>query len=870
MLLQGQPPYPGRPARRKYCQERYQEIMQGGFRAMVTICRQIRLGRLFAALGAFCLAASAARADLPDEPAARARVVGQPVEIGVQPAKIMLSGPRAHQQLVITGRYGDGNLRDLTHFAEVTIESADIVSVGGDRFLTPRKNGTTNLVVKAGAQIIKVPVTVQSLDQPQPVSFRNEVIASLNVGGCNQGACHGTPSGKNGFKLSLRGYDPASDFIQLTHDVLGRRTDRQSPVMSLMMQKALGRVPHEGSIRFAVTSVPAQTMLGWLAEGMKDDVPGLAAVKKVEVLPGSRVLNEPSRHQQLAVLAQFADGSIKDVTRLTVFSSSDQAIASVTPNGLVEFTQSGEVAILCRFLEELVPVRLTYLEPKQGFAWTNPPENNFVDKHVFAKLKMLNIMPSDLCTDQEFLRRAYFDLCGVLPSPEQTRKFLASTDPQKRAKLVDELLERPEYADFWTLKWSDVFRSSRKTVQLKGTFVFQKWLHGHIEKNTPFDQVVHEVIASAGSTFSNPAANYYRIARDPQNLAETTAQLFFGIRMQCAKCHNHPFERWTQDDYYSMAAFFARVKQRKDAVEPGDKQGKEGAEVIYVERAGELKQPRTGKTMPPKFLGGAVADVAPGKDRREALAQWMTAPNNPFLPKSVVNRVWYHLMGRGIVDPVDDFRDSNPSANDDLLDALAKEFVDKQFNVKHVIRTVMNSRTYQLSARTNSFNKDDAKYFSHAVTKLHTAEQLFDALCYVTDVPEKFAGFPLGTRSVQLPDGEVNHPFLKTFGQPARELACECEREGDSNLAQALQLINGPAVNDRLRNPNNRIGKLLAAKKSDREVLDDLFLVTLTRPPTDSEVQAMLDHINTQMDKRKAWEDVHWALINAKEFLFRH
>jgi hypothetical protein len=541
-----------------------------------------------------------------------------------------------------------------------------------------------------------------------------------------------------------------------------------------------------------------------------------------------------------------------------------------------------------------VPVRLTYLEPRQGFAWTNPPESNYVDKHAFAKLKMLNILPSELCSDQEFIRRAYLDLCGVLPTPAETRKFLDSKDAQKRAKLIDELLERPEYADLWTMKWSDVFRSTRKTVQVKGTFVFQKWMHGHIEHNTPFDQVVREVIASGGSTFANPPANYYRIARDPQNLAETTAQLFFGIRMQCAKCHNHPFERWTQDDYYSLAAFFARVKHRKDAIEPGDKQGKEGAEVIYVDRGGEVTQPRTGKVMPPKFLGGAVADVAPGKDRREALAKWMASPANPFLPKSVVNRVWYHLMGKGIVDPVDDFRDSNPSANDDLLEALSRDFVEHQFDVKHIIRTVMNSRTYQLSARTNAFNKDDAKYFSHAVTKLHTAEQLFDALCYVTDVPEKFTGFPLGTRAVQLPDGEVNHPFLKTFGQPARELACECEREGDSNLAQALQLINGPAVNDRLRNATNRIGKLLAAKKSDREVLDELFLVTLTRPPTESEVGAMLEHVRAQRAgvsalyiatdpasailrhavaqaaARKAWEDVHWALINSKEFLFRH
>jgi hypothetical protein len=462
------------------------------------------------------------------------------------------------------------------------------------------------------------------------------------------------------------------------------------------------------------------------------------------------------------------------------------------------------------------------------------------------------------------------DVCGVLPTPQEVTTFLASKEPNKRAKLIDELLDRPEYADFWTLKWSDVFRSTRKTIQVKGTHVFQKWLRNHIAINTPYDQIVHEVITSGGSTFANPAANYYRVAKDPTSLAETTAQLFFGIRMQCAKCHNHPFERWTQDDYYSMAAFFARVKSRVDPIDGGDPKKKDGAEYVYVERIGEVIQPRTQKAMPPKFMGGKVPEIAAGKDRRDSLAKWMASPDNPFVPKSVVNRVWFHLMGRGIVDPVDDFRDSNPSANDDLLAALAKDFVEKKFDLKYIIRTIMNSRTYQLSAQTNDFNKDDNKYFSHAVTKLHTAEQLFDALCSVTEVPEKFAGMPAGTRAVQLPDGEVNHPFLKTFGQPARELACECEREGESNLAQALQLINGPAVNDRLRNPANRIGRLVTAKKTDKEILNELFLVTLSRLPNETEESAMLGHVSGAMDRRRAWEDVHWALINSKEFLFRH
>jgi hypothetical protein len=821
-------------------------------------------------LGSLVLTALPAAATAPTESARRAAIIGQPTALLVQPDALALSGPRSRLQLVVSGRYADASLRDLTPFCEITCENSAIATADPSAFVSARANGTTALLIKAGAVTTRVPLTVSAFDKPQPVSFRHELIAALNVGGCNAGACHGTPSGKNGFRLSLRGFDPAADYLQLTRDVLGRRTDRQHADDSLILLKALGRIPHEGGQRFLPSSLPAGVVRGWLTEGLREDPPTTPDLKGIEVLPGSRVQLDPGRWQQLAVRAHFADSSVRDVTRLTVFSSSDSAVAEVNNTGLVEFQQAGEVAILCRYLLELHTVRLTFLEPRKGLVWPNPPENNYVDKHVFAKLKLLSLPPSELCTDQEFVRRAYLDVCGILPTPAEVQKFLTDQDANKRSRLVDELLERPEYADFWTLKWSDVLRSSRKAVQIKGTFVFQQWLRDHLVRNTGFDEVVRELLTANGRTFANPPANYYRIARDPQNLAETTVQLFFGIRMQCCKCHNHPFERWTQDDYYSMAAFFARVRQKRDELEPGPNPMTPGGEVIYSDRAGEVTQPRSGKVMAPKFMGGAVAAVPPGKDRRDVLAEWLTSPGNPFFAKATVNRIWFHLTGRGIVDPVDDFRDSNPSANDELLDALARDFVASKFDVKHLIRVVMTSRTYQLSAQTNDFNKDDAKYFSHAVTKLLTAEQLLDALCTVTEVPEKFPGLPLGTRATQLPDGEINHPFLKTFGQPARELACECEREGESNLAQALQLINGPTVNEKLRNPNNRIGRLLAKKTSDLELLNELYLSTLSRLPTAFDVQVALGHVAKAQDKRKAWEDVHWALLNAKEFLFRH
>ncbi|VTT97759.1 Ig-like domain-containing protein OS=Singulisphaera acidiphila (strain ATCC BAA-1392 / DSM 18658 / VKM B-2454 / MOB10) GN=Sinac_2724 PE=4 SV=1: Big_2: PSCyt2: PSD1 [Gemmataceae bacterium] len=818
-----------------------------------------------------CATAPAALAAPPLEKDERAAVIGQPVALDVAPGDVKLVGVRDARQLVVSGKYSDGTVRDLTAVADLRVEPAGVVDLQEGGFLRPKKNGTATVTVGAGGKVVKVPVAVSGLDQPAPVSFRRDVIAALNVGGCNMGACHGTPSGKNGFKLSLRGFDPAADFVQLTRDQFGRRSGKHDAEQSLLLIKGIGRVPHEGGQRYGATSVPAEMIAAWLAEGTRDDAPALAGVKKVDVVPGARVLRAPAKWQQLAVNVTFADNVSRDVTRLTNFSSSDPSIADVTPNGLVEFKRSGEVAVLCRYLEEMVSVRLTYLEPREGFAWPNPPEANYVDTHTFAKLKQMSIAPSDLCTDFEFVRRAYLDAIGRMPTVEESKAFLADKDAKKREKLIDALVEAPEFADFWALKWADVLRSSRKTIQTKGSYGFQAWLRGHFQKNTPWDKVVQELITANGNTFANPPANYYRIAKDPQSLAETTAQLFLGVRMQCAKCHNHPFERWSQDDYYGMAAWFARVKTKPEpAVGTPAAKNAGAAEVIYASRDGEVQQPRSGKTMKPRYIGTGDADVKPTEDRRAVLAAWLTSGDNAFFSKSVVNRVWFHLLGKGIVDPVDDFRESNPSCNDELLDALAKDFAKNKFDMKLLVRTIMKSRTYQLSAQPNASNADDTKYFSHAVTKLLTAEQLLDAICDFTGVPEKFAGLPAGTRATQLPDGEVNHPFLKAFGQPARELACECERESDGNLAQALQLINGPTVNEKVRGANNRLGKLLAAKATDEQILTELFTAALARAPFEDEKKISLGHVARGADKRKAWEDVVWALINTREFLFRH
>ena len=828
------------------------------------------LARGFGLLLAVLATASPALAAPPTDAGERKAVVGQPTAVDVVPATVTLSGVRDSRQLVVSGKYADGTARDLTAVVEAKVEPAGIVELQDGLFLRPKKDGTATVIITANGKESRIPVTVAGLDKPAPVSFRRDVIASMNVGGCNAGACHGTPSGKNGFKLSLRGFDPAADFLQLTRDQFGRRTGKHNPEASLLLMKGIGAVPHEGGQRFGATSVPGEMRTAWLTEGLKDDAATLPPLKKIDVTPASRLLKAPSKWQQIAVVGTFGEVT-RDVTRLTVFSSSDPSIADVTPTGMVEFKRSGEVAILCRYLEELVAVRITYLEPRDGFVWPNPPEANFVDTHVFAKLKQMSIAPSGLSEEYEFVRRAYLDCIGRMPTTEEAKAFLADKDAKKRDKLVDKLVDMPEFADFWALKWADVLRSSRKTIQVKGSYGMQAWLRNHFQKNTPMDKIVQEIVTANGNTYNNPPANYYRIAKDPTALAETTAQLFLGVRMQCAKCHNHPFERWSQDDYYGMAAWFARVKTKPEPSIGTKPPGAPAtAEVVYTAREGEVTQPRTQKQMKPRYIGVGDADVKPGEDRRAVLAVWLTSGDNAFFGKSVVNRVWFHLMGKGIVDPVDDFRDSNPSCNDELLDALAKDFAKNKFDMKLLVKTIMKSRTYQLSAQPNDFNKDDNKYFSHTVTKLLTAEQLLDAICDFTAVPEKFAGLPAGTRATALPDGEVNHPFLKAFGQPARELACECERESDGNLAQALQLINGPTVNEKVRNPNNRLGKMLAAKAKDDEILTELYYAALGRAPFDDEKQIALDHVNKRDDKRKAWEDVVWALINTREFLFRH
>jgi hypothetical protein len=781
--------------------------------------------------------------------------------LSILPSRSTLTGRRATAQLVATERGADGSVQDQTRLVEWASTNPSVASVTPKGRVIPKANGTVTIVAHKGSLEASTTVTVQAMEKPAPVSFRQDVIPSFSQAGCNTGACHGTPTGKGGFRLSLRGYLPDQDYSILSREVAGRRINPMAPETSLILSKPLGQIPHEGGLRLVRDSKSLEFLHDWIKEGAKDD-PGASVALKLEIFPDARVLTAPATTQQVAVLVHYADKTVRDITPICYYDSSNPTIAEVDADGYVRFKTRGEVAIIAHYLNLVANIRLTHLVEVPGFVAANVPQDNAIDRAVFQKLNKMRIQPSETCTDREFIRRAYLDVLGVLPTPEDVKSYLAGPEDKRRDFVVDRLFDRPEFYDFWALKFADVFRSNGRLIQTKGAYAFHRWIRESLERNVPMDQLVRALLTSEGSTFRNPAANYYRISRDPESAVETTAQLFLGVRIQCAKCHNHPFERWTQDDYYGFAAFFSQIGRKKGTL-PDD-------EVVYATGSGDVRQPRTGQTMKPKALGGPVFDDSPAQDRRVKLAAWLSSPSNPFFAKSLVNRIWYHLLGRGIVEPVDDFRDSNPACNDELLDGLTADFIKSGYDLKKLIRSVLHSRTYQMSATTNPLNADDGLYFSHAQTKLLPAEVLLDAISSLTGTTTPFNGLPNGARATQIPDGTIDNPFLKTFGRPARELACECERESESNLSQALQLIGGATVNGKLRDDAGRMATLAKSGKPPEQVIRELYSVALSREPNASEEAAAAKHLSAAKDKRQAIEDLGWVLINSKEFLFRH
>jgi len=789
--------------------------------------------------------------------------VGTPQRLEVFPPQVALTGSRQQAQLVVTGHYADGTVQDLTRVATFTVTDGTIASAAGS-VVRPVKDGQCELVVAAGNLEARVPVTVSGQGTPQLLSFEHDALAALTKQSCNSGACHGSPSGKGGFRLSLRQFDPVLDQLTLIREDLGRRTNVMSPDESLLLAKPLMKVPHGGGQKIYKTDPAYVALRDWIAQGCRPDPAGAPRCVRIEAYPPTgRVLRWPAHTQQFAVVAHFSDGSRRDVTELACFDSSDTEVATVTPGGFVTAANRGETAVVVRYLEHVETSLITFVRDVPGYAWNNPPVQNFIDEHVDAKLKQLQYLPSGRCSDEEFIRRVFTDTIGVLPTADETRAFLADAATDKRPKLIDSLLERPEYAKFWALKWGDLLKLTKTQVGTPGVYKYHRWLEQSLAANIPYDQFARELITARGSTLTVPAANFYRTATDTNESVETIAQVFLGARMQCAKCHNHPFERWTQDNYYGLAAFFARV-QRKTSP-----RGEEL--VVYTTSSGEVTQPRTGKQMKPWLPVAGDIDPPPETDRRDALAGWLTQTDNRYFARVEANRVWAHVFGRGIVDPPDDFRDSNPPSNGPLLDALAQDFVNHKFDRKHLLRTILNSRTYQADFRASEFNKDDVKYFSHYQPRLLSAEQLLDAIGSVTGLPEQFAGLPTATKATQLPSPDLTkHDFLKAFGQPERSTVCACERTSDSNLGMALQFFNGPLVYGKLRAENNRFRRLAAEGKSNEVILSEMYLAAVCRQPSAKEIETSLAHIASKPDRMAALEDICWALLNTNEFLFQH
>jgi hypothetical protein len=741
-----------------------------------------------------------------------------------------------------------------------------VATVSQDGYLRAVGNGTTTISADYVFRRAQRTITVTSADKSQPVSFRDEIIPVLNRAGCNQGACHGTPNGKGGFKLSLRGYDPVFDYHVLTREFQGRRTNALDPDASLVLQKPLLRVPHQGGQRLTAGSPDHGLLRAWIAEGLRDDPADLPVMTRLEVVPPRvtvRLQKGEANDQQVVVLAHFNDGSLRDVTRLTAFSTSNEELATVTDTGLVQPVKRGEVAVLCRYQHSIASARVAFLQDVAGFQWPSPVEHNYIDKHVNNRLRQWQIAPSDLATDAEFLRRAYLDALGILPTPNEVRAFLKDADPKKRDRLIDQLLERPEFADYWTLHWADVFRVNERYMDPPALAAFHTWIRQQVAADRPLDEFARQMLVSVGDSKKVAPANFYRTMANSEEAAETVSQLFLGVRIGCAKCHNHPFEKWTQEDYYGLSAVFAQVNLK--LVERAPRPF-----TLKLNMAAKVVHPRTSAEMGPRAPGGVPLTPGPDGDRRKPFAAWLTTADNPFFAKTLANRIWFHVMGRGIVNPVDDFRDSNPPVNDELLEAITQDFVKNGFRLKPLVRSTMQSRTYQLSARPNAFNKDDTLYFSRAEVRMLTAEQLLDALSAFTGVPEEFAGMPAGTRATQLVGLKSDNAFLKTFNRPARILACECERENSANLSQALQMISSRLVQEKLSSDKGRIAALVKAGKSDEAILEEMYLAALSRLPSTRERQALLTEAAQAADRREFFEDLGWSLVNSKEFQFRH
>ena len=814
--------------------------------------------------------------------AATTEVVG----IEVYPPQVKLDSARDRQRLVVQARAADGRTFDVTAATEVTAGDGTFAAIDrpdGRIVLRPLADGDTTIRVAHAGHVRELPLRVVSASSDPPLSFRVDVMPVFARGGCNMGSCHGAARGKDGFRLSLFGFDPAGDHQRITRELPGRRIDLAHPEESLLLLKATGAVPHTGGKRFAADDELADRLVRWIAAGAPDD-PGpdpAASVPQLvglDLYPPSALIEGEAATQPLAAVARFADGTDRDVTDLAWYGTNNDRTTKVSAAGVVTSGARGEGFIMARY--DTITVGVPMVVIPQNLAFHFPEEADLpgategakaIDALVNAKLAGLRIAPSPVCDDETFLRRVSLDLVGLLPTPDERARFLADAAPDKRRRVIDELMTRKELVDLWVMKWAEILQiRSANDVSPKAAILYHQWLDRRIAANEPLDRMVRDLLTATGGTFDNPPTNYFQLERNTLKLAENVAQAFLGMRIQCAQCHNHPFDRWTMDDYYGFASFFAHI---------GRKAGEDPREtIIFDAGSGDVKHPVGGRVVPPKFLGGAAPDCR-GRDRRAVLAEWLASPDNEHFGRNLVNIVWAHFFGAGIVDAVDDVRVSNPPANAPLLDALARSFVASKYDFKRLVREICTSHAYQRSTQANDTNAGDERNFSKARLRRIRAEVLLDMVTGATATQNKFKGLPLGARAVQIADGNTSTYFLSTFGRATRGSACSCEVKMEPNLSQALHLLNGDTVQQKIA-AGGVVKHLLAEKRTPEQVIEELYLRTLTRLPTDKERAALLEVVADPAAKDPAaqdpaavqrnLEDGFWAILNSREFVFNH
>ncbi|UUO09122.1 DUF1553 domain-containing protein [Blastopirellula sp. J2-11] len=804
--------------------------------------------------------------------AAYAAVVGDlhatEPSLRVLPGEIVLDTVKSSQRIVAQRLDGDQALAEARDVVWKSSDESIATVKNGSVF--PHANGLATITATAGEQTATAQVRVTGQDAEFHWNFRNQILSIFSKANCNGGACHGALAGKKGFKLSLFGYDPASDYDSITRHARGRRVTYSDPGRSLLLLKPTGTLPHKGGVRFEVSSPDYMAIAEWIADGAPPPQESDARLDHLQILPAAS-RQTPGDEQQLVVIAHYDDGRREDITRWAKFDSVNTSVAEVAADGHVSIVGPGEGAVKAWFLNQnvLAFVSVPYPGEPASAAIAAAPRRNFIDEMILAKLDSLNLPPSPPADDAQFVRRAYLDAIGVLPTTAETRDFLADDDPAKRDKLIDALLERPEFVDYWSYQWSDLLLVSGDRLRPEAVKSYYGWIRGQVEKNRPWDEMVHELVTASGGTYDNGAANFYALHQDPTVMAETVAQAFLGLSIGCAKCHNHPLEKWTNDQYFGMANLFSRVRGKGWG---GDFRSGDGKRTVFADTAGELVQPRTGKPQLPRPLDGEAIPFDATDDRREHMADWLTSKENPYFSRAIVNRVWANYFGVGLVEKVDDVRLTNPASNEELLAATQQYLVKHDFQLKELMRVIMQSAAYQRSSQPLARNENDGRFYSRYYPRRLSAEVILDAYAAVTKAPSTFQGFDAGTRAMQLPDASVQSDFLATFGRPERLITCECERSDEPSMTQALHLYNGETLLKKLGAKDSRSRQLATSDKSAAEIIEEAYLATLCRFPTTAETEAIsaeFEQLQAE-DRQELVDDLFWSLLTSKEFLFNH